>query len=64
MALKKEDESYLELFDVARKEKVAKAPSGGYQIRPANGRAHFHPASWRARLGFLYRRRGRVLPWL
>ena len=44
MALKQEHESYLALFGVARKEKVAKALLGGYQIRPATGRAHFHPS--------------------
>ena len=43
MALKKEDESYLELFDVAKKEKVAKAPLGDIRFVPRTGERIFIP---------------------
>jgi hypothetical protein len=63
MAMKEEDESDLELFDVAKKEKVAKAPLGETRLIPRTG-AHFHFASATGRLRFLYRRGCRVLAWL
>jgi len=37
MAMKKEDERYLELFDVAKKAKVAKAPLGEIRFIPRTG---------------------------
>jgi len=43
MALKQEDESYLELFDVARKEKVAKAPLADIRFVPRTGERIFIP---------------------
>lgn len=43
MASKKEDESYLELYDVAKKEKVAKAPLAGIKFVPRTGERIFIP---------------------
>ncbi len=50
MAMKKEDESYLELYDVARKEKVAKAPLAEIRFIPRTGERIFisldGPGDW------------------
>ena len=43
MASKKEDESYIELYDVARKEKVAKAPLAEIKFVPRTGERIFIP---------------------
>lgn len=43
MASKKEDESYLELYDVAKKEKVAKAPLEKIKFVPRTGERIFIP---------------------
>jgi hypothetical protein len=43
MASKKEDESYLELYDVARKGKVAKAPLAEIKFVPRTGERIFIP---------------------
>jgi hypothetical protein len=43
MASKKEDESYIELYDVARKEKVAKAPLAEIRFVPRTGERIFIP---------------------
>ena len=43
MASKKEDESYLELYDVAKKEKVAKAPLAKIKFVPRTGERIFIP---------------------
>lgn len=41
MATKKEDESYLELYDVAKKEKVAKTPLAEIRFIPRTGERIF-----------------------
>jgi hypothetical protein len=41
MAMKKEDESYLELYDVAKKETVAKAPLAEIRFIPRTGERIF-----------------------
>ena len=43
MALRQKHESYLELFDVARKEKVAKAPLTDIRFVPRTGERIFVP---------------------
>jgi len=43
MASKKEDESCLELYDVAKKEKVAKAPLAEIKFVPRTGERIFIP---------------------
>ena len=43
MASKKEDESSLELFDIAKKEKVAKAPLAKIRFVPRTGERIFIP---------------------
>ena len=43
MASKKDDESYLELYDVARKEKVATVPLAGIKYIPRTGERIFIP---------------------
>jgi len=43
MASKKEDETYIELYDVARKEKVAKAPLAEIKFVPRTGERIFIP---------------------
>jgi hypothetical protein len=45
MASKKEGESYIELYDVARKEKVAKAPLAEIKFIPRTGERIFIPLS-------------------
>jgi hypothetical protein len=45
MASKKEGESYIELYDVARKEKVAKAPLAEIKFVPRTGERIFIPLS-------------------
>jgi hypothetical protein len=45
MASKKEDETYIELYDVARKEKVAKAPLAEIKFVPRTGERIFIPLS-------------------
>jgi hypothetical protein len=50
MAMKKEDESYLELYDVAKKEKVARAPLKDIRFIPRTGERIFisvdGPGDW------------------
>ena len=50
MVMKEEDESDLELFDVAKKEKVAKAPLGEIRLIPRTGERIFislrPPGDW------------------
>jgi hypothetical protein len=41
MATKKDDESYVELYDVAKKEKVAKAPLADIKYIPRTGERIF-----------------------
>ena len=43
MASNKEEESYLELYDLARKEKVAKAPLAEIKFVPRTGERIFVP---------------------
>ena len=43
MASNKEEESYLELYDLARKEKVAKAPLAEIKFVPRTGERIFIP---------------------
>lgn len=45
MALKKDDNSYLELYDLARKKKVAKAPLAKIKFIPRTGERIFIPLS-------------------
>jgi hypothetical protein len=45
MASKKNDESYLELYDLAKKEKVAKAPLADIKYIPRTGERIFIPLS-------------------
>jgi len=49
MAPKKEDESYLELYDLAKKEKIAKAPLARIKFVPRTGERIFialRPKDW------------------